>query len=136
MRKSENQTWIIVTALSVVFVLGAVFGATHLQYAFAGMFGPNSPCGNGGELTHWDKFVFTTSVNIVGPQGNHPPGTELDVKVEDFEGELADIKAKIAAKLTALSYTRADPGMSEIKHNNINAILDVEYAIECKELPA
>ena len=67
MTKFENQTWIIVTALSAVFVLGAVFGATHLQYAFAGMFGPNSSCGNGGELTHWDKFVFHPCRNLIYP---------------------------------------------------------------------
>jgi hypothetical protein len=80
-------------------------------------------------VRHFDKIIFLIGEGLTAQNNEDqeainalPTGTELDIKVRDNPGTVADLKAKVLTFLGAA--VTAD-------NRNLITITDVEYAVIC-----
>ena len=131
MNKTTQKQVLTMATLSIATGLVAGFMVIGFQdQAMGGGF--STPCGDGsGTAKHFDKIIFHTEIaGLKSPgQVNYAPGTMMDVKVQDFENEVAILTEKASNHLNIL-------GWSHLNGSPVNAkfivIDDVEYAIICE----
>lgn len=111
MTYKPNKTILILSIAATIILSGIILTSNTLSTALAQTAPPTtSPCPPGDQVQHWDKIVFTiqavTEGNGNGPHsiGNIPAkmlNTELDLKISDQPGVVANLKQEIADTLAS-----------------------------------
>ncbi|HWY36637.1 MAG TPA: hypothetical protein VNX68_18480, partial [Nitrosopumilaceae archaeon] len=111
MTYKTNKTILILSIAATIILSGIILTSNTLSTALA-QTAPSttSQCPPGDQVQHWDKIVFTIQTNREGSDngprsiGNIPAqmlNTELDLKISDQPGVVANLKQEIADTLAS-----------------------------------